>query len=158
MSTIIKELAYEGHKLPKSTSLVLKNLWFTLDISDNQRRVGLMHNDRFWSNKVLFVATMFFLKLDMRLTDPRVGNGEIGLRRMLLNQRSFSTLARVPEREELLTQLEMPGIMVRYNYRLNPIPQVPVYFVGEVDDDGGVEEKVGVGEVVCRYNDLRLCG
>ena len=100
---IMRSLAREGHRLPRGVTLAIKKIWFTIDISDNCRRIGLLHNAKFWTNKDLFLATMFFLKLDMRLTHPSTGNGEIGLRKMLLAQRSLSTLAKVLRREELRT-------------------------------------------------------
>lgn len=117
VNDILRSLTLEGHRLPRRASLVIKKLWFTIDISDNNRRVGLMHNTNFWASKDLFVATMFFLKLDMRLTHPASGNGETGLREMLLAQRSFSTLAKVLRREEMKTQLDMLRMVVRYNYQ-----------------------------------------
>lgn len=109
-------LAQEGHRLPKRTTLVLKKLWFTLDITDNGRRIGVLHDTRFWSNKDIFLATMFFVKLDMRLTDPTTGDGEMGLRKLLLAQKSLETLARVLAREELRSQLEMLRMVVRFDY------------------------------------------
>ena len=72
-------------------------------MSDNARRVGVFHGESFWTAKDLFVAKMFVLKLDMHLTHPMTGNGETGLRRMLLNQRGFTVLARVLKREEMMT-------------------------------------------------------
>ena len=113
---ILRSLAAEGHRVPKQTRLTIKKIWFTIDISDNARRIGLMHNTTFWSNKDLFLATMFFIKLDMRLTHPTAGNGEIGLRKMLLGQRSLSTLAKVLRREEMRTQVDMLRMIVRFNY------------------------------------------
>lgn len=114
---ILRCLAAEGHRLPKRASLVLKKIWFTIDVSDNARRVGLMHNEKFWGNKDLFLATMFFIKLDMRLTHPTTGNGELGLRKMLLGQRSLSMLAKVLKREEMKTQLDMLRMIVRWKYQ-----------------------------------------
>ncbi len=114
---ILSCMAAEGHRLPKRTSLMLKKLWFMLDISDNGRRVGLLHNEEFWGNKDLFVATMFFLKLDMRLTDPMTGNGETGLRNLLLNQRSLTTLHEALQRRTLTSQLELLRLIVRHHYQ-----------------------------------------
>lgn len=110
-------LAAEGHRLPRRASLVLKKIWFTIDISDNARRIGLMHNKQFWGNKDLFIATMFFLKLDMRLTDPMTGNGETGLRKLLLAQRSLTTLLHTLQRRTLTSQLELLRLIIRHHYR-----------------------------------------
>ncbi|KAK4697004.1 hypothetical protein P7C71_g1011, partial [Lecanoromycetidae sp. Uapishka_2] len=141
VNDILRSLAYEGHRLPRRASLVIKKLWFTIDISDNNRRIGLLHNANFWTSKDLFIATMFFLKLDMRLTHPTSGNGETGLRKMLLAQRSFSTLAKVLRREEMKTQLDMLRMVVRYNYqprrhRDMSILGVPPHEVGKLQFEG----------------------
>lgn len=138
---ILRSLAAEGHRVPKRTRLTIKKIWFTIDISDNARRVGLMHNTTFWSNKDLFLATMFFFKLDMRLTHPTAGNGEIGLRKMLLGQRSLSMLAKVLKREEMRTQVDMLRIIVRFNYepprhRQMEIMGVPSHEIGKLQYEG----------------------
>ena len=138
---ILRSLAAEGHRVPKRTRLTIKKIWFTIDISDNARRIGLLHNTAFWSNKDLFLATMFFIKLDLRLTHPTAGNGEIGLRKMLLGQRSLSTLAKVLKREEMRTQVDMLRTIVRYNYepprhRQMDIMGVPSHEIGRLQYEG----------------------
>ena len=138
---ILHSLALEGHCLPKRASLVIKKLWFTIDISDNNRRIGLMHNQDFWSSKDLFIAIMFFLKLDMRFTHPTTGNGELDLRRLILAQRSFSTLAKVLRREERKTQLDMLRMVVRTSYqpqrhRNMSILGVPPHEIGKLQFEG----------------------
>ncbi|KAL9634670.1 MAG: hypothetical protein Q9164_003954 [Protoblastenia rupestris] len=138
---IIRCLWLEGHRLPQRASLAIKKLWFTLDVSDNIRRIGLIHNEAFWTHKDLFLATMFCIKLDMRLTDPVTGNGEIGLRRLLLNQRSLSTLAKVLKREDLRNQLDLLEMIVRYSYSPSMQPTgtilgVPVQEVGRLQYEG----------------------
>ena len=138
---ILESLAAEGHRVPKRTRLTIKKIWFTIDISDNARRIGLMHNTTFWSNEDLFLATMFFIKLDMRLTHPAAGNGEIGLRKMLLGQRSLSMLAKVLRREEMRTQVDMLRMIVRFNYepprhRHMEIMGVPSHEIGKLQYEG----------------------
>ena len=117
---IIACLAAEGHRLLKGASLVIKKIWFTMDIADNYRRVGLIHNKTFWEDEDLFIATSFFIKLDMLLTDPVDGNGETRMRKMLFAQRSLSTLWKVLKREQMLTQYEMLQMFVRWKYRPAP--------------------------------------
>ena len=114
MDDILRMMAQEGHRFPRRTSWVLKKVWFTMDISDNGRRIGLIHNETFWGKKDLFLATMFFLKLDMRLTCPVRGNGEVGMRKMILGMRSLSFLWRVLRREELRHSLDVVRMIVRY--------------------------------------------
>ena len=160
VDSILRSLAQEGHRLPRRSSLVLKKLWFTIDISDNARRVGLLHNDRFWGNKDIFVATMFFIKLDMRLTDPTTGDGETRLKRLLLGQKSLSTLARVLLREEMTSQLEVLRMIVRFDYTpRRPIPEgervlgVPKHEVGKLCLEGwgkGDKKFCPIDELVMR--------
>ena len=118
---IIACLAAEGHRLPKYTSMAIKKIWFLLDIGDNPRRISVVQNKNIWTKRDLFLATMFFIKLDMRLTDPVNGNGEVRMRKMLFAQRSLTTLWRVLKREAMLTQLDMARMFVQWAY--NPLPQ-----------------------------------
>ena len=155
---ILQSLAAEGHRVPKRARLTVKKIWFTIDISDNARRISLMRNTTFWSNKDLFLATMFFLKLDMRLTHPAAGNGEIGLRKMLLGQRSLSTLANVLRREEMKTQVDMLRMIVRFNYeprrhRQMDIMGVPSHEIGKLQYEGWGAKKtkfIQIDELVKR--------
>ena len=146
---IMRSLTREGHRLPRRVTLVIKKIWFTIDISDNSRRVGLMHNVNFWSNKDLFMATMFFLKLDMRLTSPTTGNGELGLRKMLLGQRSLSTLAKVLRREELRTQLDVLCMIVRFTYE--PQRYRGMSILGVSPDDIGKLQYEGWGDKSTKF-------
>ena len=165
---IIHSLALEGHRLPRRASLTIKKIWFMLDIPDNKRRVTLMHNVTFWEDRDLYLATMFFLKLDMRLTHPTTGNGETGLRKLLLGQRSLSTLAKVLRREEMRTQLEMLKMIVRYSYSprrqtCNSILGVPANEVGMLQWEGWGEKGrrakfIGICELVMREGVRRRLG
>ena len=155
---ILRSLAAEGHRVPKRTRLTIKKIWFTIDISDNARRIGLMHNTAFWSNKDLFLATMFFIKLDMRLTHPTAGNGETGLRKLLLGQRTLSTLAKVLRREEMRTQVDMLRMIIRFSYeppshRQMDIMGVPSQEIGRLQYEGWGARKlkfVQIDELVMR--------
>ncbi|KAI9880931.1 MAG: hypothetical protein M1830_009999 [Pleopsidium flavum] len=117
---ILTCLASEGHRLPKRASSVLKKIWFTMDLADNARRIGLIHNKEFWTNRDLFVATMFFIKLDMCFTDPVDGNGQMSLRKLLLGQRSLSTLLAALQRTEMLNELGLLQMYVRWKYKPAP--------------------------------------
>ena len=157
---ILRCLAQEGHRLPKRTTLVLKKLWFTLDITDNGRRIGVLHDEQFWSKRDLFVVTMFFVKLDMRLTDPITGTGETGMRKLLMAQKGLETLARVLARQELKSQLELLRLIVRYDYTPSrPLRQdetifgIPANEVGKLCYEGwgkGDKKLVPIDELIAR--------
>lgn len=117
---IIECLGAEGHFMPKRASITIKKLWFMIDISTNGHRIGVIHDKNFWTDEDLYLATMFFIKLDLRFTHPTAGNGERGMRQMLLGQRSLSTLCRVLMRQELKSQLELLRMTVQWDYEPAP--------------------------------------
>ena len=157
---ILQCLAQEGHRLPRCTTLVLKKLWFMLNITDNGRRIAVLHDMRFWSNKDLFIVTMFFVKLDMRLTDPITGTGEMGMRKLLLAQKGLETLARVLARDEAKSQLELLRLIVRYDYtpprplrKGETVFGVPADEVGKLCYEGwgkGDKKLVPIDELIAR--------
>jgi hypothetical protein len=122
VDSILVELALKGLRLPRSGSLVLKKIWFLLDLPDSRRRIGIVHNPALWSNSDLYIASMFFLKLDMAYTDPVDGTGEYKLRKLLMAQRSLSTTAAVLRREEMRNQYELLQMHVRWTLDTQDLP------------------------------------
>ncbi|KAI9760652.1 MAG: Histone acetyltransferase type B subunit 2 [Chaenotheca gracillima] len=115
---IIALLAQHGHRVPPSMSVTLKKIWLTMDVPSNVGRVGLIHSRKFWTNADLFNAMLFFIKVDMRCTDPVDGYGaESSLRKLLLGQRSLSAMWLALKRETLRTPLSVLRMHIRYAYR-----------------------------------------
>ena len=113
---LITVFAEDGIPLPARCSLALKRLWFILDIPDNARRIGFTHNTRCMTNMDLYFCACFFVKLDMRLNDPVSGEKRDGVRKILLAQRSFTTILRVLKREMWTTRFDMLKEWVRLKY------------------------------------------
>ncbi|KIW13337.1 hypothetical protein PV08_08525 [Exophiala spinifera] len=137
---LVTVFAEDGIPLPFRCRLALKRLWFLLDIPDNARRIGYVHNARLLSNLDIYFAACFFVKLDLRLNDPRANDKRDGLRKMLLQQRSFTTILRVIKREIWQTKYDVLQEWVRQRY----IPRghelgVPIF--------GVPPEKVGKGKL-----------
>ncbi|KAH0541770.1 hypothetical protein FGG08_003792 [Glutinoglossum americanum] len=109
-----------GHKLPPRAALVLKKLWFMMDICVNENRARFIRNRKFWSNLDLYIATLFFIKLDMCFTDPSSGSGETHLRRLLLGQRSLSLLLKVLQRDGVVSQLDLIQLFIGYSEGVLP--------------------------------------
>lgn len=118
VTDIIGCLGAEGHFMPRRVSLTIKKIWFTIDIGNNVHRTGTIHNRRLWTDEDLYLATLFFIKLDLYFTHPVTGNGEVGVRKMLLGQRSLSTLLSVLKRQQLLNQSELMGMLVKWDFQL----------------------------------------
>ena len=144
---IVDCLAAKGHRLPKLASLAIKKIWFLMDVGDGLRRLAVLQARHLWSNRELYLATMFFIKLDMRLTDPVHGNGEILLRKMLLGQGSLLVLWRVLKRQEMLTQLDMIRMHARWDHAILPQHRgMRVLGVPATELGRGVYEGFGVGD------------
>ncbi|KAF2421060.1 hypothetical protein EJ08DRAFT_683147 [Tothia fuscella] len=71
---------------------VLRKLWFTMDLPQSHSRIGVLHNAGFWTDKDIFLATLFLMKLDMRFTDPIECTGELSLRELLMGCRNLIPL------------------------------------------------------------------
>ncbi|MCJ1475873.1 hypothetical protein MMC13_004537 [Lambiella insularis] len=142
---ILTCLSVEGIRVPKRTTLTLKKIWLTMDIPDNARRIGLIHNKKFWTDKDLYLATMFLIKLDMRLSDPVDSLGERGIRRMLMAQPNLDILYRALKRELLCNQFDLMRMFVQWKWR--PQPQhAGMEICGVHPDDVGALQREGYGQ------------
>lgn len=118
--SIISSLLAESHRLPIPLGpSVIAKIWLVMDVASNLRRLALFRNTALWTNTDLYIANMFFVKLDMYFTDPIDGDGETSMRRLLLAQRSLSTLDRVLRRKEGRNMVEVMQLWVKYKYRLS---------------------------------------
>lgn len=116
--SIIACLPAEGHRLPIPLApSVLAKIWLAMDIPLNKRRIALPRNHKLWTDKDLYIANLFLVKLDMCFTDPVNGNGEIALRKLMLAQRSLSTLDKVLRREDGRDILEIMALWARVYHR-----------------------------------------
>lgn len=130
--------------LPAATTLTIKKIWFFMDVSTNERRDGLIRNTDYWTEKDIYLAHLFLMKVDMLFTCPMTGDGDLGLRKMLLAQRSLSTLLRVLRREEMRNTYELIEKVVAWKYEPNdlqrqlnqPIFGVPPDRVGMLQYEG----------------------
>ena len=137
VDSIITQLALKGHRLPRCTSKVIKKIWFLMDIPENKRRIGCVHNQQLWSDTDLFLASMFFMKLDMACTDPVLGQGERRLRAMLLAQRTLTVMDKVLKREIMRNQYEMLQMFAEWAVNRATVlhgvtqpNQIPEFFFG----------------------------
>ncbi|MCJ1359986.1 MAG: hypothetical protein MMC33_009989 [Icmadophila ericetorum] len=115
VKAIIACLAVEGLHLPRRVSLTLKKLWFLMDIPDNARRIRLVMNEQIWTNRDLFLATLFFMKLDMRLIDAIDGDTCTAMRKLLLASPGLTFMYRVLTRQELFTQMDVFQAWLHWN-------------------------------------------
>ena len=110
---IIESLASCGHRLPEKASVTIKKIWLMLDMPTTATRLGLLHNPKLWTDNDLCVATMFFIKLDMRFSHPVEGCGDTALRELLLSQRSLTLLCEALQGKALQNNLQVMQQYVR---------------------------------------------
>ncbi|KAI4203556.1 MAG: hypothetical protein LQ350_001746 [Teloschistes chrysophthalmus] len=138
-------LEEEGLMLPpEGSTATIKKMWFTIDVPTNAQRSPLMHNEIYCTEEDLYLASLFITKLDMLLTCPLTGEGDLNLRKMLFGQRSFSTLASVLKRETMINEYEMFQMILRYDYEMDDaqlalrLPMLGVLFkeIGKLQYEG----------------------
>jgi hypothetical protein len=108
--------AEDGVPLPLRCGLAIKKMWFILDIPDNARRIGFIHNTNLFTDLDLYFAMCFFIKLDMRLNDPVGPQKRDGMRKMLLAQETFTTVLKVLRRDAWVGRLDVLREWVKWKY------------------------------------------
>ncbi|PGH12405.1 hypothetical protein AJ80_06712 [Polytolypa hystricis UAMH7299] len=103
----------DGVPLPEKCEVAMKKVWFLMDIPENTRRIAAVQNPELFTDADLFFATMFFVKVDMRFTDPVSGSGSDGMRRLMMCQPSLSVLWKTLKRVELRSKLEIARLYFR---------------------------------------------
>lgn len=139
----------EGVGVPPNCALAIKKLWFLMDIPDNARRIGKIQNPELWSDVDLFFATLFFVKLDMRFTDPITGGGRDGMRRLVLAQPSFTLLWKILKLTALQTHFETLRAYVRWRYQPPP-HEAHNHIFGVAPQDVGALQYEGYGKTGSR--------
>lgn len=139
---IMEMMTREGLLMPRYCELVLKKIWFLMDVPDNVRRVSIIRNPNIWSDLDLFFATMFFMKMDMRFTDPVRGSGGDGLRQLLLAQPSLSMFWKLLKGTLSTGSMDITAAYIRWSYtprqneQGNPLFGVPAGEVGRLQYEG----------------------
>lgn len=152
-------LALEGHRFPACVPSAILRTWALLDMPLNGPRLAAVHDTRLWTNRDIFLALMFFIKLDMRFADPILGNGECMLRRILLGQKSLVVLWEALRGVAVRTQVELIHMMVRWDYQVHgeveegdEVFGVPIEEVGALSREGWRQG----GEYLLRPDELLL--
>ncbi|QVM11599.1 hypothetical protein D8B26_006245 [Coccidioides posadasii str. Silveira] len=132
----------DGTPLPEQCETVMKKIWFVMDIPDTIRRIGTIQNREVFTDADIFFATMLFVKIDMRFTDPITGSGRDGMRRMLLSQPSLSILWKALSRTALVSKMDAVKMFVRWKWqppaRLlgQPVFGIPANEIGIMQFEG----------------------
>jgi hypothetical protein len=152
---ILAALDQAGHRLPRDAHITLQKIWLTMSIPGNGARIGLLHNNNYWTDEDLYLATQFFFKLDMHCTDPVDGSGEHVIRDVFLGKRSLIPLHKLLHGQ--YTPLQIVQHFVAFDYRVPAqhthlsVFGIPASLVGRGCVEGGgagTERALGVCEGV----------
>lgn len=153
---ILACMARQGHRMPPGTSKSLKKMWLTMDISTTARRVQMVHNEKFWTDKDLFNIQLFIVKLDMRFNDPIEGSGDETMRKLMLGQRGLTPLCKALKRTAFTSKVEVIKAAIRYAYKTRPEHEnMPIFDIPPAEIGIGHLEGWGKGQAhLCRVDEL----
>jgi hypothetical protein len=120
---ILSELAISGQRVPAGMEGAVCKLWVLMEMTTAGMRGAFVRDGAIWTDADVVLVQMLAVKLDMRFSDPTVGNGASGLAHLLLTQRSLSALWYV-----------LTG-RVRLDYDKTTDLVIRTYLTGELDLD-----------------------
>ncbi|GAB1314376.1 F-box domain-containing protein [Madurella fahalii] len=156
---ILATLARMGHRMPESSHLTLKKLWLIMDASTSRGRMLLMKNPDFFTNDDLYIAQLFMIKLVLAFNDPVFGPQSSLLMRLMMGQRSLSSLWALLRGKKYRTPAEIRELKLRYDVGPNdalvrsgmPLHGVDIYELGIIHFEGwgmGAEHLLRPDELV----------
>ena len=92
---ILTSMAVEGHRVPKGSFEVLCKFWCIMESKNEALRKAFLQDRNIWRDEEILVFQLFLMKLDMRFSDPVLGNGVGELSHLLLTQKGLGMLYRV---------------------------------------------------------------
>jgi hypothetical protein len=90
--SILTLLAMEGHRVPAGCEAALMKFWGLMEMKETKMRISFLQDKEIWTDEDIVNFQLFMIKLDMRFSDPVLGNGMCGLGHLLLCQKSLSAL------------------------------------------------------------------
>jgi hypothetical protein len=117
---ILASLARQGHRLPKGTYATLLKLWLVMDMPNNEDRAFIMKTRKFISRFDLYRASMFLVKMCLRMNDPLYGPDHMELLKLMLGQRGLSPLWKLLRGKQYHTYIEILQLKMRYNVEPTP--------------------------------------
>ncbi|EUC44817.1 hypothetical protein COCMIDRAFT_26963 [Bipolaris oryzae ATCC 44560] len=93
--SILTILSMEGHRVPAACEATLMKFWCLMEMKTTKLRLSFLKDKEIWSDADIINFQLFLVKLNMRFSDPVLGNGCCQLASLLLGQKSLSTLWKV---------------------------------------------------------------
>ncbi|OJJ95446.1 hypothetical protein ASPACDRAFT_1891696 [Aspergillus aculeatus ATCC 16872] len=93
INRIVTTLQVANIFLPAGTALVLRKIWFLMDVPDNHRREWTVRNRNLWSDLDLFLGVFLMVQVDAFLAEVKGVKRSTVMRQLCFAQRSLVGLA-----------------------------------------------------------------
>lgn len=143
---ILTCLAREGHRVPRKAFEVLCKFWCVMESKSTALREAYLQDERIWSDEEVLVLQLVLVKLDMRFSDPVLGNGIAMLSHLLLTQKGLQLLWKVLTGREELDYDSVTEILVR-TYLSEDLDTEAHTWLADETENGVPEEEWGL---LCR--------
>ena len=110
---ILTSLAVEGLRVPHVCEAVLAKFWCIMECKTIALREAFLRNTTIWSDQDLLLFQLLLVKLDMRFSDPVLGNGIGELSHLFLTQRGLELLYKVLTRKVRIGYDKVTDILIR---------------------------------------------
>ncbi|EMD67134.1 hypothetical protein GGP41_007062 [Bipolaris sorokiniana] len=135
--SILTILGMEGHRVPAACEATLMKFWCLMEMKSTKLRLSFLNDKEIWADADIINFQLLLVKLDMRFSDPVLGNGCCQLASMLLSQKSLSTLWKVLS-GKLKLNYEKTTNMVAKTYHADDVDiqmQVLIHDLMDGEDD-----------------------
>jgi hypothetical protein len=117
--------------------------WSLMELNTSKLRLSFLEDTDIWTDADLINIQLFFVKLDMRFSDPILGNGVCQLGSLLLGQKCLSTLWKVLS-GKLKLDYDNTSAMVVKTYITEELDFEAHPWLEDVDDTGVPEAQWGL--------------
>jgi hypothetical protein len=141
--SILTLLGLEGHRVPKGVEGALMKFWCVMELKETKLRLSFLQDVEIWTDDDIILFQLFLVKLDMRISDPVLGNGVCELSHLLLCQKSLSALWKLLSGKQKMGY-DLTTDMVVKTYINNDLDLEHQGWLDDEIDNGVPEEEWGL--------------
>ncbi|EUC30869.1 hypothetical protein COCCADRAFT_102727 [Bipolaris zeicola 26-R-13] len=139
--SILTILSMEGHRVPAACEATLMKFWCLMEMKTTKLRLSFLKDKEIWADADIINFQLLIVKLDMRFSDPILGNGCCQLASLLLGQKSLSTLWKVLSGKLKLGYDTLSSMVVRTYHADDLDAQMHAMFQNMTDEE---EDPLGI--------------
>ncbi|XP_014558820.1 hypothetical protein COCVIDRAFT_35870 [Bipolaris victoriae FI3] len=139
--SILTILSMEGHRVPAACEATLMKFWCLMEMKTTKLRLSFLKDKEIWADADIINFQLLLVKLDMRFSDPILGNGCCQLASLLLGQKSLSTLWKVLSGKLKLGYDTLSSMVVRTYHADDLDAQMHAMFQNMTDEE---EDPLGI--------------